>query len=103
MEIRKAKFLNQLAETNREKIEKETQLQKESPRWFVERRKRLTASKFGRICKLENKTPRGAAGNSREPLAIEEVDRKLRVEIKRSGLIIEKDFRFLGASPTVII
>ncbi|KAF2893090.1 hypothetical protein ILUMI_13075 [Ignelater luminosus] len=44
IELRKTEFLNQLAEANREEIEKATQLQKEYPRWFVEKRKQLTAS-----------------------------------------------------------
>ncbi|KAF2897111.1 hypothetical protein ILUMI_09066 [Ignelater luminosus] len=61
IELRKTEFLNQLAEANRKEIERAAQLQKESPRWFVERRERLIASKFRRICKLQNKTPRGAA------------------------------------------
>ncbi|KAF2890142.1 hypothetical protein ILUMI_16031 [Ignelater luminosus] len=108
----RTEFLNQLAEANREKIEKATQLQKESPRWFVERKKQLTASRFGRIYKLQNKTPSGATiaeminpsfrvniyteyGNSREPTAIEEVERKLRIEIKKSGLVvIDENFPF---------
>ncbi|KAF2880857.1 hypothetical protein ILUMI_25312 [Ignelater luminosus] len=38
IEMRKTEFLSQSAEANREEIEKATQLQKESPRWFVEKK-----------------------------------------------------------------
>ncbi|XP_056630217.1 uncharacterized protein LOC130440859 isoform X2 [Diorhabda sublineata] len=53
-EIKKNKFLEELKKTPKEieEISKLTVNQKDNPVWFQERRKRLTASNFGRICKL---------------------------------------------------
>lgn len=120
IEIRKADFLNQLAKNDRQEIEQATQLQRESPRWFLERRKRLTASNFGRICKLQEKTPRGATvsqmisssfkgnihteyGITREPLAVQAIEEQMSITIKKSGLLIDKEFPFLAASPDGLI
>lgn len=120
IEIRKSEFLNKLSEVDKTEIEEATRSQNNSPRWFVERRKRITASNFGKISKLLEKTPRDATvknimypsfkgnvhteyGNACEPIAIESVEKKLCIKIKRSGLLIDNDYPYLAASPDGLI
>ncbi|XP_025190913.1 uncharacterized protein LOC112591340 [Melanaphis sacchari] len=54
--IRKDNFLNELKTTNREKLENETKDQSKSQLWYSERKKRITASNIGKICKMRQHT-----------------------------------------------
>ncbi|XP_022173422.1 uncharacterized protein LOC111035906 [Myzus persicae] len=54
--IRKDNFLNELKTINREKLENETKDQSKSQLWYSERKKRITASNIGKICKMRQYT-----------------------------------------------
>lgn len=53
---KKTEFLQQLMEVNRVQIEMLTREQSLNQTWVTERKKRLTASKFGEICKMRANT-----------------------------------------------
>lgn len=56
--IKKDEYISSitLSETSKKLLELETQDQANNQRWFEERRKRLTASNFGKICKMRPHT-----------------------------------------------
>ncbi|XP_076257147.1 uncharacterized protein LOC143194338 isoform X1 [Rhynchophorus ferrugineus] len=118
-EERKRYFLKEL-ERDIDKIEESTRGQKNDEVWFCQRRKRLTASNFGRIYKLLDKTNRantvksllystfkGTAatryGQDNEDEAIELFELITGKVVAKSGLVIHKDYPFLAASPDGII
>jgi len=55
-EEKKNQFLVSLKNSNLDEIELETRVQTNSEAWYRERRLRLTASRFGQICKMRNTT-----------------------------------------------
>lgn len=58
LEIKKQTFIEslQLSNDKYSKIEEDTRNQRDCQQWFSERRNRLTASNFGRICKMKKTT-----------------------------------------------
>lgn len=52
---KKKKFLETLNRSNFSQIEIETRGQSDTQNWYQERRSRLTASKYGQICKMRSK------------------------------------------------
>ncbi|KAI4454130.1 homeobox-like domain superfamily [Holotrichia oblita] len=52
----KDNFLRELMSTNPIAMEEQTRGQRDNPIWFKEKRNRLTASNFGRICNMRAKT-----------------------------------------------
>ena len=113
------RFLDSLNLTSCEikKVEEDTRNQCESDRWKEERRKRLTASRFGEICKIRDTTSfaptRSAAshipqavcsteaieyGKASERLA-EEFKKQTGLSVRPSGLVVSSDFPYLAASP----
>lgn len=113
-------FLEDLEKCNREKIFKETLLQSNSEFWRVERKKRLTASNFGRICKLRKTTSTAKIvadllyatfkGNSATNFGLESEDAAIALfekqylkQVQRSGLIIDKSYPYLACSPDGLV
>ncbi|CAG9770188.1 unnamed protein product [Ceutorhynchus assimilis] len=101
-------------------VEVLTQDQRNAELWFQERKKRLTASNFGRIIKLRDTTNREKVvnnllfstfkgnfatkyGQDNEPNAIKDFEQMTGKIVKKSGLIIHKDHPFLAASPDGLI
>lgn len=102
------------------RIFEKTKSQRLCDNWFSERRKRLTASNFGKIVKLRASTDKNKVAQSlisstfmgnvstrygveHETLAIKDLAQVLEVDIKDSGLIIHKENPFLAASPDGLI
>lgn len=120
--IKKLQFLERLSKTNEEikTIEKSTKNQSESDLWRAERSIRLTASNFGKVCKLRVTTSRKNivksilyntfAGNSstnygieNEPIARISFEKEINIKIKPAGLFIDTTYHFLAASPDGLI
>ncbi|CAG9768527.1 unnamed protein product [Ceutorhynchus assimilis] len=115
-------FLNNLKKTAEEIhcIERNTMGQSANPCWIQERVVRITASNFGKICKMRPQTSRATTvktllygnfhgntatryGNDSEARAIAEFEDKYKVKISQCGLFIDKKNYYLGASPDGLI
>lgn len=113
------KFVQALA-LDPEEILKETAGQHRSNRWYEERRKRLTASNFGRICKLRCTTScantvksllyqqfTGSAatkyGKENEHRAIEDFQNFIKMKVNPCGLFVDEAHPFLAASPDGLV
>uniref|UniRef100_A0A2S2PQZ9 Uncharacterized protein n=1 Tax=Schizaphis graminum TaxID=13262 RepID=A0A2S2PQZ9_SCHGA len=120
--IKKLQFLKRLSKTNEEIkiLEKSTKNQSESDLWKAERSIRLTASNFGKVCKLRVTTSRkntvktilynAFSGNSstnygieNEPIARISFEKEINLKIKPAGLFVDKTYNFLAASPDGLI
>ncbi|XP_063223707.1 uncharacterized protein LOC134531760 isoform X3 [Bacillus rossius redtenbacheri] len=113
----KSMFLKNLPATaeQREELERGTLLQRDSGRWKEVRRKLLTASNFGSVCRRLPYTPCDKLvvsmlygnfdtdamlwGRENEMNAIQEVEKILSVKIKPCGLFVDPEHSFLGATP----
>ncbi|XP_050431087.1 uncharacterized protein LOC126839710 isoform X2 [Adelges cooleyi] len=103
----------------RTKLEKNTRDQANAQLWHTERRKRLTASNFGRVCKrtstvscksivcdLMYGTFQSAAidhGKAMEPKAIQCLQDKMHVVVTPCGLVVDKNLPYLAASPDGLV
>lgn len=118
-EYRKNTFLKNLA-NDINNIHVKTLGQRDSSLWFSERRKRLTASNFGRIYKLLPKTDKMNVakeilnskftgniytqyGIENEPKAIEAFASMINKKIESCGLFINPVYPYLAASPDGLI
>lgn len=110
-----------LESVNRIAIERETLGQTAHSKWFLYKRERLTASHFGKVCNRKAKTqtsktvkeilyqkdlskiPAIGYGIAHEAKALQDLFKKLGKDILPSGLFIDKDLHYLGASPDGLI
>lgn len=115
------KELNEIDSTERKRIKIETATQRKCEEWNKERRKRITASNFGRICKARNhnsklniakdivqqknisRIPAVKHGIDNEGAAIDAYIKKTKCDYQVSGLILHKSLPFLAASPDGLI
>ncbi|XP_039298924.1 uncharacterized protein LOC120354905 [Nilaparvata lugens] len=116
--IEKNRFLASLvlSEESRHQLERRTVLQHHSAEWLEERRKRITASNFGRISKRRPNTgcenvvrellygggkncSAMEYGRMNEEAALKKVSEIAGQKILKCGLFIDADFPFLAASP----
>lgn len=114
----KQQFLNDLkcSTPERRRIERETILQSENGEWLERRRNLLTASWFGKVCKrrsiscapLVKSLLYGRSlqfvdsikyGKINEPIAIQQLCEQESITIEQSGLFIDPEQCFLGATP----
>lgn len=101
-------------------LQRDTVSQANSLKWREERRKRLTASSFGKICKLRKSTDRSKTvisllynefvgnkqtryGIQNEPIAIKQMEKELNVCVQACGLFVDKNLPYLGATPDGLI
>jgi len=120
LERKKQLFINTLLNVDREHLENKTREQSLNQDWFVERKKRLTASHLGDICKMRSNTScRKKVHNllykfdttskeinyriQMEPLARSVFDTLIGVSVKLCGLFIDSQFPYLAASPGNIL
>lgn len=113
---KKNEFLKKLQNVDRIDIEKLTRDQNQSQLWFKERKIRLTASKFGEVCKMRDNTscknkvhgilykPPAtckslAYGIEMEPFARTNFEKLYQVHVELCGLFIDREYPFLAASP----
>ena len=117
----KQEFIDSLKLTTdaRKQLEAATKAQASCSLWRLERAKRLTASNFGRICKLKRSTSRPKTaqsllkvlgelpalvyGRTKERIAILKLEEKLDCKIEKSGFFIDEIQPWLGASPDGLI
>ncbi|XP_060803394.1 uncharacterized protein LOC132902430 [Amyelois transitella] len=109
-----------LSEEDRQALERRTILQAESMEWRQERKLRLTASVFGKVCKrglikcgplVKNLVTEKnlehvksiSYGQSHEALAREQLECHLKKPIRSCGLFIDQNLPFLGASPDGLV
>lgn len=101
-------------------VEISTRNQSSSHEWRDQRRKRLTASYFGKICKMRASTSCSSVvesiryptfygndstrwGIENESVAIQSVSEELGVQVDKCGLFINTEYPYLGASPDGLI
>lgn len=122
-EVQKNDILNLLKtrQADRIKIEQETRGQSSSPSWHELRANLLTASNFGRICRMRKdtntancidsllykvdfvKSPALQWGIEKESVAKEKLQEIKKWDIRDCGLFVHKVYFFLGASPDGLI
>lgn len=123
LEAAKEEFLKNLETLTADKdaIERNTILQRDSSEWLEIRKNLITASNFGPICKRQvlkdtaplvknilYKTNLGrvasiAYGIENEQQALHKIQQQENVSIEPCGLFIDKDFPFIGATPDGLI
>lgn len=120
LEAKKTIFLNTLNTADRAKIEKDTRDQSENEKWFQERKLRLTASNFGKICKMRKNTsckntvysmlyaaiPHAKSlqyGRVMEITARKKTEEIIGQFVQMCGLIIDPEIPYLAASPGIDI
>lgn len=120
LEIKKNCFLNKLKTVNLHQLNLDTRDQSGNQKWFQERKKRLTASKFGDICKMRQNTsckrqvhaiiykPQIKTKELTHGIEMESYGRKKfedvsGLSVETCGLIVDSEIPFLAASPGKII
>lgn len=113
---KKADFLKKLAKVDRNKLQLCTIEQSHSEKWHVERKKRLTASNFGEICKMRANTscrnkvysllyrPHFLSKAMKHGVEMESLARNTFQElsgktVQSCGLFSDNEFPYLAASP----
>ncbi|KAK5639970.1 hypothetical protein RI129_010781 [Pyrocoelia pectoralis] len=117
----KIRIIEELQKTNLDTVHIKTIGQRENIVWFEERRNRLTASMFGKICKRRSTTPTDGIlkelfyrsnflktsaivyGIENEENAIAKFSAQTKMTIQSCGLFVDSKYVFLGASPDGIV
>ncbi|XP_050306168.1 uncharacterized protein LOC126743213 isoform X2 [Anthonomus grandis grandis] len=121
-EEKKKEFLEELEKNENEikDLEISTRGQGGNPKWYQERSLRLTASNFGNICKMLEKTNcknkvkailyskfRGNKhtkyGTEKEPFAIQQFEETYNLKVEMCGLFIDSECCALAASPDGLV
>lgn len=116
LNIKKNVFLKKLSNVNRTELEQITQEQAHSQDWLNERKKRLTASNFGEICKMRlntscrkkvygilymphTSTKQMTYGVEMEPYARVKFEELSGHSVQLCGLFSDIEFPYLAATP----
>eukprot|EP00102_Acyrthosiphon_pisum_P008372 XP_003244896.1 PREDICTED: uncharacterized protein LOC100573605 isoform X3 [Acyrthosiphon pisum] len=120
-EKQKIDFINKLREIDKEKLEKDTREQAKSPLWFSERKKRITSSKVGKICKMRPHTSCKKTvhellygelnykiksieyGRMMETVAKQKFEEIFKIIIEPVGLCVDENDPYIAASPDGLI
>ena len=101
-------------------IASKTTKQSASKQWYHHRRWRITASRFGEICKMTDrrnkkklcqsfvahsnlKSKAVIHGRQYESVAVRKFENQMNIKTKAAGFFISEDYPFLGASPDRLI
>lgn len=123
LERAKKDFLENLATltSDKERIEKETKLQRDCSDWLELRKNMVTASNFGKIIKKRQNTSSAnlvknllysenishvasiAHGVENEKLALQQLEQQEKIIIEPCGLFVDRKYAFIGATPDGII
>lgn len=114
--LKKLAYIKMLTDVDRKQLEMLTVEQNLSQLWVTERKKRLTASTFGDICKMRPTTSCGkkvhsllykpptickqmSYGIEMEPIARAQFEKNNALTVKLCGLFCDEEFPYLAASP----
>ncbi|KAK4881734.1 hypothetical protein RN001_005053 [Aquatica leii] len=117
---KRQEFLQQLQHVDKKDIFNNTILQSNCDTWKRERQKRITASNFGKICKLRKTTSTAKTvssllyssfmgsqattfGLEKESIAIALFEKKTGKTVNKSGLVIDDNLPYLACSPDGLI
>ncbi|CAD0205888.1 unnamed protein product [Chrysodeixis includens] len=123
LEQAKTNFLENLKNVtaDREHIERSTILQRDSSEWLEIRKKIITASNFGPICKRKPTRDTSALvknllykknlsnvvsiahGIENEKQALQQIEQQENIKIDPCGLFIDKKYYFIGATPDGLV
>lgn len=121
MERESEEFLASLKKTDEEshRIERETVLQSDSSEWLELRRSLLTASNFGRVCKMRPTTGCESLvkqilytvvdceamqyGRTNEETARVVLEKEIGENVQKCGIFIDSEYPFLGGSPDGLV
>ncbi|XP_060846320.1 uncharacterized protein LOC132925982 [Rhopalosiphum padi] len=122
IEVYKRDYLDKLSlsESQIKILEMRTRRQHQCEEWCIERKKRLTASIFGKVCKMRDKTSHAKTVNdilfgtftgnaatrygiANEVIAKEQLEDLLKTKIQSAGLVVDKNIPFIAASPDGIL
>lgn len=120
-QIKKLAFIQSitLSEASKVELELETRNQSKNQRWFEERRKRLSASNFGKVCKMRPytsckvtvhdilygciNTSATEYGIKTEEQALRQLEMEIKKKILKCGLFVDKNIPYLAATPGKIV
>ena len=109
-----------ITDDERDELQRATTGQTDSTDWIRERQKRLTASRFGRICKMTARTDAAALAQSfftqkdvhteavnhgkiYEPVAVKKYEEQTGTKTSACGLFVLKEFPFVSATPDRVV
>lgn len=116
LEVKKNEFIQSLRVVDFNQIEINTRDQHQNQNWFQERKIRLTASRFGEICKMRPHTSckikvhnilykppvlskQMAYGHDMEHKARIKFEEIIKLGVQTCGLVIDPDIPYFAASP----
>jgi len=116
LQEKKNTFIQYLHTVDTKQIEIDTRDQNLNPNWFQERKIRLTASRFGEICKMRPNTScktkvhsilykspvtskQMTYGHNMEHEARQKLKEIIKLDVQLCGLVIDTIFPYLAASP----
>lgn len=120
LEKLKQDFVHELNACDIAEIERKTRKQSSNSHWHKERSVRITASNFGRVCKMRNTTSTANSvkyilypsdiktkaleyGSSNEKHAIKAFENQYGLIVEECGLFVDFEFPYLAASPDGLI
>lgn len=116
LQEKKNTFIQYLNTVDTKQVEINTRDQNLNPNWFQERKIRLTASRFGEICKMRPNTScktkvhnilykppvtskQMTYGHNMELEARQKLEEIIKLDVELCGLVIDTSFPYLAASP----